>query len=183
MSSAAWEGPPRGVLGHPAVIRQFVARTDRAVVALQHALAFPEGCLLTLHVALRRGSLGEPAWERLRASLTGEGPYVPPADADLKFGVRFPGGPAATTTDSAFRGLRDPSDRPEPPVLIEAGGGSASDDWFCRSDRQLWLWPLPPPGPFEFVIQWPGAGIDATAATLDGSAIARAARHALPYWP
>jgi hypothetical protein len=68
-------------------------------------------------------------------------------------------------------------------VLIEAGGGSASDDWFCYSDRQLWLWPLPPPGPFEFVIQWPGAGIDATAATLDGSAIARAARHALPYWP
>ena len=58
MSNAAWEGPPRGVLGHPAVIRQFVARTDRAVVALQHALAFPEGCLLTLHVALRRGSLG-----------------------------------------------------------------------------------------------------------------------------
>ena len=183
MNTAAWQGPPSDILGSPVPIRQFVARTDNAVVALQHVIAFPEGCILSLHIAVRRGSLDEPAWERLHGSHAGGDHHVTPTDADLKFGVRFPDGSKATTVGNAFRGWADPTDRPEPPMLSEAGGGSASDDRFYQSDRRLWLWPLPPPGPFEFVIEWQGMGIDTTAATLDGSAIVRAAEQALPYWP
>jgi hypothetical protein len=169
------------VLGHPVAIKQFVATGDGAVVALQHVVAFPAGCILTLELAVRRGSLEEPAWERLLAGLTGEHP-VTSTDADLKFGVRFPDGSKATTIDHAFRGWTRPTDRPEPPMLIEAGGGSSSTDRFCHSDRQLWLWPLPPPGAFEFVVEWQDMGIATAAATLDWSAIARAAEQALPYW-
>jgi hypothetical protein len=183
MHAAAWEGPPNDILGHPAPIQQFVARTDHAVVALQQVIAFPEGCSLTVHVAVRRGSLEESAWERLHASLSREDRYGTPTDADLKLGVRFLDGSKATTIDNALRGWARPTDRPEPPMLIEVGSGSTITDQFYQSDRQLWLWPLPPPGPLEFVIEWRSMGIAITATTLDGAAIVRAAERALPYWP
>jgi len=191
MNTVAWHGPPSDVLGHPAPIQQFVTRTDHAVVALQQVIAFPEGCSLTLRIAVRRNSprdsLAESVWERLHGSHTGrhfdaEPTDAEPTDADLKFGVRFPDGSRATTVDHAFRGWAHPTDRPEPPMLIEAGGQSSSGDWRYDSDQLLWLWPLPAPGPFEFVIEWQKMGIDITATTLDGTAIARAAEQAVPYW-
>jgi len=183
MNAAAWQGPPSDILGHPAPIQQFVARTDHAVVALQHVIAFPEGCSLTLHLAVRRGSLDESAWNGLLGSHANGNLDLTPTDADLKFGVRFPDGSKATTVDNAFRGWAHPTDRPVPPMLLETESGSTLTDRFYQSDRRLWLWPLPPPGPFEFVIEWQGTGIDTTTATLDGSAIVRAAEQALPYWP
>jgi hypothetical protein len=183
MNAAAWEGPPSDILGRPAPIQQFAARTDHAVVALQQVLAFPQGCSLTLHIAVRRGSLGKPAWDRLCRSHPGEDPYRTPADGDLKLGVRFPDGTKTTTIDNAFRGWARPTDRPDPPMLVEVESGSTSDDRLHRSDRQLWLWPLPPPVPFEFLIEWQTVGIPITATRLDGSAIAHAAEQAQPYWP
>lgn len=180
---AAWQRPPTDILGQVVPIQQFVARTDHMVVALQHVIAFPDGCLLTLHVAARRGSLDELAWERLVGSHLGGYPEVERIEGDLKLGVRFPDGSRATTVEHPFRGWAHPTDRPDPPMLIEASGGSASSDQSYDSDRQLWLWPLPPPGPFEFVIEWQHMGIDMTSVTLDGRAIVRAAEQARPYWP
>ncbi|MEU4424108.1 hypothetical protein AB0F81_26060 [Actinoplanes sp. NPDC024001] len=171
MNPAAWQGPPRDVLGRPVPIQRFVARTGRAVVALQEVVAFPEGCLLMLLIAARRGSLEEPAWVRLHD------------ETGLRFGVRFPDGSRATTAGNAFPGWAPATDRPAPPMLVEGDGGASSDDRFYRGDQQLWLWPLPPPGPFEFLVEWPGMDLGVAATTLDGDAIARAAKLAEPYWP
>ena len=68
-------------------------------------------------------------------------------------------------------------------MLIEAGGGSSGGDQVDERHWRLWLWPLPPPGSFEFVVEWHNMGIDTTSVQLDGSAIVRAAERALPYWP
>lgn len=180
---AAWQRPPTDILGQVVPIQQFVVQTDHMVVALQHAIAFPEGCILALHVAARRGSLDESAWERLAGSNLGGYPEVELIEGDLKLGVRFPDGSRATTVEHPFRGWAHPTDRPDPPMLIETSGGSGRSDQSYDSDRQLWLWPLPPPGPFEFVIEWQHMGIDMTSVALDGSAIVRAAEQARPYWP
>ena len=176
MNADAWQGPPSDILGHHAPIERFVARTRHAVVALQQVVAYPQGCLLTLHIAARRGSLPASAWERLN-------PGWPAGETDLRFGIRFPDGTRATTVDNAFPGWSRPTDRPEPPMLVDAGGGSSGSDRRYRSDRSFWLWPLPPPVPFELVIAWQTMGIAPTATTIDGSAIAHAAAHAQPYWP
>ncbi|WP_236005560.1 hypothetical protein [Amycolatopsis pittospori] len=182
MDRGAWYGPPDDMLGHPAPIEQFVVWTDDTVVALQHALAYRDGCCFTLQVAVRRGSSDETAWRALTDRLVTRGFPPEPTDADLKFGVRFPDGSEATTVGNAFDGWANPADRPEAPRLVEAGSGFSSDDRYYQSDQRLWLWPLPPPGPFEFVIEWRKMGIDAAAATIDGSAIVRAAEQARPYW-
>lgn len=183
MNAVAWQGPPGDILGCAVPVQQFVARTDRAVVALQHAIAFREGCVLTLHVAVQRGSLDESAWNGLVEGSFRRNPVRTGIEADLKFGVRFPDGSRATTVDHAFRDWANPTDRPEPPMLVEAGAESSGGALSYLSHRRLWLCPLPPPDRFELVIEWPSMGIGTTSVLLDGSAIVRAAEQALPYWP
>ncbi|AUI64023.1 hypothetical protein [Amycolatopsis sp. BJA-103] len=183
MQTAAWQGPPHDILGHPVPIEQFVVRTDDTVVALQHALAFREGCCFTLQVAVRRGSADETTWKSLTDRHSTRGFPPEPTDADLKFGVRFPDGSKATTVGNSFHGWANPAERPDSPRLVDAGGGFSSDDRYYQGDQRLWLWPLPPPAPFEFVIEWRKRGIGATPAVLDGSAVMHAAEQARPYWP
>jgi hypothetical protein len=67
-------------------------------------------------------------------------------------------------------------------ALVEIGGGASYDDRRYRGDRQLWLSPLPAE-PFELSVEWRKVGLDLTATTLDGRAIAEAAKRAQPYWP
>jgi hypothetical protein len=183
VSANAWHGPPTDILGCAVPVQQFVARTDHAIVALRQVIAFPEGCILSVHVAVKRGPQDESAWNDLVTSHSRQYSEVPQPGDDLKFGVRFPDGSRATTIDHAFRGWAPPTDRPEPPMLIEAGGSSSGGDQFYERHWRLWLWPLPPPGSFEFVVEWHHMGIDTTPVQLDGSAIVRAAERALPYWP
>jgi hypothetical protein len=159
-------------------IQRLVARTDHTVIALHYVIAFPEGCILTLRLAVRRGSLDDSAWE----DALGRDPEPTAAEGGLKFGVRFPDGSRATAIEHAFHGWAHPSDRPEHPMLVEAGSDSSSNGQYYDSHQRLWLWPLPPPGPFEFVVEWQTMGLDLTSTTLDGSAIVRAADHALPLW-
>ena len=176
MDLSSWSGPPTDVLGHPVPIQQFVARTDDTVVALQHLTAFPEGCVLTLHLAVRRACLDGTTWAGVRGIYDSGDPGLPEGPT---FGVHLPDGTTATTGRSAWD---QPSDRPHPPVLVDAGSDSSSSDTRFVSRLQLWLWPLPPPYPFEFLVAWPALGLDLASITLDGSAVVRAARQARPFW-
>lgn len=175
MSRASWQSPPTDVLGGTVPIQRFVARGDRAVVALEHAVAYPEGCTLVLHLAVRRGAMDGPAWEDVV-----ESHYR--STGGLKYGVRLPGGSLATTAEHPFPGWGRPTERPEPFMLVEAGSDSSSDDHHYRCHQRLWLWPLPPPAGFELVVEWPGAGVDRASVTIDGGAVVRAARQATPFW-
>lgn len=179
MDTDAWQGPPIDVLGRGVPIEQFIARSDRAVLALQQVLAFPQGCLLTLQLAVRRGPLDAAAWQRMVDGVDGTDPG---GAVGLKFGVRFPDGSRATTVQNPFAGWASRTDQPQRPMLVDIGGGSTGTDRMYRGDRQLWLWPLPQPGLVEFVVEWREVGIERTSATLDGEAMARASRLAMPYW-
>jgi hypothetical protein len=67
---------------------------------------------------------------------------------------------------------------PDRPVLREHGGGGGGTAW----DREYWLWPLPPAGPFAFVCEWPARGIAESRAEIDAAAILEAAGRALILW-
>jgi hypothetical protein len=47
----------------------------------------------------------------------------------------------------------------------------------------LWIWPLPPPGPFTVSCSWPRRGLEAVDLVLDGDAIRAAADRAERFWP
>ncbi|RSM37271.1 hypothetical protein DMA12_37445 [Amycolatopsis balhimycina DSM 5908] len=136
-------------------IARFVARSELAVIALQHVVAYPAGCSLTLHLAVRRGSWDDSTWAGIDMVLAGGLPG--PADASLQFRV----------------------DRGS---LVELGGGASSNDRSYRGERQLWLAPLPSEA-FEFAVEWRKVGIERTTIRLDGRVIAEAAKGAEPFWP
>ncbi|MFI0481972.1 hypothetical protein [Actinomadura sp. 9N215] len=75
------------------------------MVALQHVVAFPEGCSLGVRLAVRRGSLDESVWQNLLAGHAGGDPRLAPGGDDLKFTVRWPDGSEATNLDRGFARL------------------------------------------------------------------------------
>ncbi len=63
--------------------------------------------------------------------------------------------------------------------LEDHGGGGTV--WETQSE--YWAWPLRDGGDVQLVVEWPAYGIPETAVTLDGAAIAAAARRAQPLFP
>jgi len=169
VEAESWGGPPVDVLGCVVGARGIVGRGRLGVVALEHVVAFSEGCVLTLLLAFR-GARDAAVWE---AEFGGH---------DARFGVRFPDGRRATTVGHSFVGWARSTDRPEAPMLVEVGAESSSDRYDYRCRQQLWLWPLPPAADFELVVAWPAAGLDETAMIVDGRAVVEASARAQPFW-
>jgi hypothetical protein len=169
MSAAPWQGPPADVLGGVVPIQRFVTRTEHAVVALLGVIAFPQGCAFDVQVAARRGSLDDGTW----SNVVGQGFEAWPAGADLTFTVRTPG-----VAEDPLAG-----NPPEAPRLFQLGHEASHGAGAYESRRRLWLWPLPPARPFEFVVEWQQLGIAPTVTTIDGADVVRAAGRAEPYWP
>lgn len=177
------------VLGAVVPAHCILARSDAVVAALTAVVAYPTGCTFDLRLAARRTDQSDEDWWDLHAAffqdhrLDLRHRHIPghlPVEW-LRFGVQFADGTKATTTGAS---PWDVEGTPEPPVLCEhggGGGGGGDDGLFAH--RSLWLWPLPPAEPFDFVIEWPIADIPLTRVQLDGAAINAAAERAEPFWP
>ncbi|MEV6104002.1 hypothetical protein AB0M28_04685 [Streptomyces sp. NPDC051940] len=183
-----WLGPPGHLLGAHIPMERVLYRSEHLVLALQKVLAFPAGVRLSVRVEARRAPDVKPE-EFLRDhdlfyGTLQPGDEVPGRHPDklLRFGVRFPDGRKATTLDHRHRPL-DEGVEPTPPVLHMTRRGGGGDQDHVALARRLWLWPLPPPEPFELGWEWPHFGVPLTFATLDGAAIAQAADRAVPLWP
>lgn len=68
---------------------------------------------------------------------------------------------------------------PAGPVLVPQGSGGSGGRGEYSVTWNLWLWPLPPPRPFDLVLQWPDQDIAETRVALDGAAIVAAAEDSL----
>ena len=177
-----WSGPPDNFLGAPLALSVVLARTSDIVIAITDGSVFPTG--VTFRLSLRIRSLSD----ELRQSMMMGGPFhshrgqfggsddptqIPPEQ--LRFGLQFSDGRKATSLAVAPWG----EEKRTEPVLIPTGGGGGLLSW----DMNFWLWPLPPPGPLEFVVEWPVADIPLTRTEIDGSLIADAASKAEELWP
>lgn len=174
-----WMGPPEGTLPGVVALEHVLARNERAAVCLTRLGAYPTGFALEL-VTFATGEELDPylfggpgARMHLRR---GSGEI--PAEM-LRFGVQFADGSKATNT--AHRVPPSPRDDPPPegPLLFPRGGGGGGGNW--RQD--MWVWPLPPPGPLTFVAEWPAAGIPLTRHELDAQLILDAAERAQMIFP
>jgi hypothetical protein len=175
VSPPAWIGPPHNALPGIAPVQLIIARTNETVVAVAGIQAYPAGFSFTLSLRLRNLSIRE---ER-------RSPYPfdsadleddPRADGFLRFGVQFADGRRATTLD--HRPYDPEGQAPDRPVLTQHGGGGGGAAW----DIDHWMWPLPPPGPFAFVCEWPGRGITESRAEIDAASILEAAGRAVTLW-
>lgn len=171
---AAWTGPPHGTMPAIVALDLDLGSSDVAAVRVTNAGAFPTGLALTLLVLLEDefGELDPLLFGRHHRS----GARDPGGDdSALRLGVQFADGTKATNSLAAEPS--DPATRAI--VLLPRGGGGGGGRW----SQDLWLWPLPPPGPVRFVCDWRAAGIVRTEATVDAALLTEAAGRARVHFP
>jgi hypothetical protein len=183
-----WSGPPALETGAVLAVEQTVARSANVVVRLPTIRAFRSGCMFDVEVVSRQGELSEDDWWELHTSVYGG--YVrlsrggPLPRRLLRLGVRYADGRKATTIGSRPRRGQRCDEPPEGPLLSWTPGSSGMHGRELGfSGFGLWLWPLPPAGAFEFAVEWPFGGIELSIVSLDGTAIAAAARRSARFWP
>jgi hypothetical protein len=148
-----------------------LARTERVGVAITGLLPYSAGFEIFLTARIRPGAEAGPG-ERVPA---GPGPGGPLGS--FRFGLQLADG----TKVIGQRGGRGPDGGAEPdgPILRTFLGGGSPRSRLSR----WWAWPLPPPGPLEFVCEWPALGVPEARAGLDAQLILDGAAQSIQLWP
>ncbi len=176
--------PTLEVLPGVVPIEALLGHTSTAGVAVGRLRAYPTGFSLTLLVRLakvphvRHIAVGH-GWRRDDAAFPESFAWAfgrratgvsdePPEDF-LRFGVAFADGRTVTNLDVGGVGSGGPPDVPRARLVHGYGGG------LRRWDCDVWVQPLPPPGPLSFVCAWPAKGIPETWVAIDGTRVLDAA--------
>lgn len=179
-----WWGPPEDELATLLPVREVLGTTEQASVALVWALVHSDGVAFRVERRLRRGDLPAREWQQLVTEFAEHGMFGELEDpaARLRFGVVLGDGEQVLDSHPFGQG-KDPNVMPTHHVLVRSGGGSGGSDRFYSGSDTLWLWPLPPSGPIELVMQWPALGIGEVRVALDGDRILDLAQQVVPLWP
>ena len=178
-----WHGPPSNVLGGYIPLELRLARTGDVVVFVRGLVAYENGFEFQVQLRIRNWELSESLGNAFHGFPLMGGPRIDETTSEIppekfRFGIQFPDGAKATNTEHRYFGLEE-DEEPTPPTLWERGGGGGGEQWKQGS----WVWPLPPPQPFDFVCEWPVAEIPLTRVKVDGSAVVDASRRAEVLWP
>jgi hypothetical protein len=176
-SRRPWWGTPKNELGAPVPLRLILGHTDRVAVAKVGATAYTTGVSLTVSVR-RRESLAADDFEDVDEFY--DDPFEPPfghpgrrrrraRELAPEIGELFPWVDMDETEE------REPTG----PVLMAGGGGGGNREW----EAEFWLWPVPPPGPLAFVIEWPSEKIELTKREVDAALFIEASRSSEELWP
>ncbi len=165
-----WLERPRGILLGAVAQELLLARTDSVAIALTHIGACSDGFAATLLVM---SAMGE---EDDEETPFGWGPWRRRADPEstLRIGVRYADGAKAELDPGPGAPPLRGEERPDGPLIHGGGGSGGGGEW----RHELWFWPLPPPGPLTFAVQWPARGVQETLYELDAGTILDAAGRA-----
>ncbi len=168
-----WAGPGDNVVGGAVALELVLARTDNVAILLRNFVAYPTGITFVLDTRRRSfdpDTVGDPLGHHMMRPGRGD------PDTVLRFGVQFSDGAKATLI--GHRHWPGPDEPLEQPVLMPRGGGGHSGRW----TQDMWLWPLPPAGPFAFVVEWPLESIPETRLEIDAGLLLKAASRSEVLW-
>ncbi len=163
-----WHRPETEIPGLVLVDSLLFERSEQAMMAITGISAYTSGFEFALTRLIRPGA---PGWDGGVVQAAPEGWRG--VDRAAEISLRLSDG----TMVSSDR----PHDDSEPtgPILRRGGGGGTAN----RQVLRFWAWPLPPPGPLEFICQWPTFGIAETRVSIDAQLILDAARRSVRIWP
>lgn len=181
-----WAGPPWHICPGLSPLTVVLGRSSSTAVLVQGIGCYPSGLVLRLVVRLReRGrEARRRVWQELDVT-HGRGQlsmFLPPGG--LRWGVELADGRRVTTVDAYSPWNESPPDAavawvPDRPVLE----GLARPSVFGSAwSREMWLWPLPPPGPLRLVCSWPDRGVAETTTEVDAGPMRAAAAQAASCW-
>jgi hypothetical protein len=174
-----WLEPPADELPASFAVSEVIGRGDDVVVALASARVFSDGVELLIERHLRRGSRDHRQWRAAQTEFSGHGSGGASGDDRLRWGMALDDGKRIFEDRSFGAPVTDPSDGHTLRV-IRGGGGGGSSKYLMR--ESLWLWPLPPEGPLELVVQWPAFGIGESRVIVDGGQLRALAAAVKPLW-
>lgn len=179
-----WFGPSDDELPAFFPVSETVASTEHTAIALTMVAVYRDGLEFRLERRLRRRGLTRDEWGELTAVFMEHHPWGGPrGSADrLRYGLVLGDGEQVLADRWGFGGPGAEGDQPNGHMLQRReGGGGGGGRSFTGSDA-LWLWPLPPAGPIELVLQWPSLGIGEERILLDGTALIALADRARSFW-
>lgn len=182
-----WWGPPEDGLPALLAVSEALAVTEHVAIALIGAFVHREGVELRIERRLRRLALSRREWNDLAGRFVEHGPFGEQDDPAerLRYGVVLGDGERVLDGrpfDMGGPGA-DPSVPPDGHSLMRTGGSGGGGERSYSSSDGLWLWPLPPDGAIELVMQWRALGIGESRVVLDGTAIRALTQRAAPLWP
>jgi hypothetical protein len=178
-----WFGPPEDELGVVVPQGVVLARSERAVIALSHAVVYSTGSAFEFF-AVARGLARSEANRVFHEQHMFEDEELP--DALLRIGFELADGGRASNLGGwrAHRKLMTPDAEPEGPLLLPyGGGGGQTSDGHVTMKPGYWLWPVPAPGPVRISCEWPFVEISLTTVEIDGEALRTAVQDVRSLWP
>ena len=178
-----WFGRPEDELGAVVPLGVVVGRSEKGVVAVEHATVYSTG--LTFDVVAAARGLSDPQSSRLFHEQHVFDEEEEPAPGFLRIGLELPGGARVSNLGGRMHRRRflKPDEQPEGPVFLGHGGGGGSSGGGRVSMRpEFWLWPLPEPGLIRVFCEWPLVEIPLSTAEIDGGEFRAAAERVQPLW-
>ncbi|WP_158865827.1 hypothetical protein [Leifsonia sp. AG29] len=151
-----------------------IALTDTVALVLSFARVYSNGVEFVIDRRIRRGGASRADWRQMQARIHN---HFGPDPERLRFGVVLGDGQQLIADHPGMLG-----ESPEASSLTYSGGGGGGSDDIWRFEDDLWLWPLPPEGPLEFVVQWPAFGVPESRVVLDSAPLRECASSARPVW-
>ncbi len=182
-----WAGPPWHQCPGVTALSLEIGRSASTALTLEGARAYQEGVIMRLVIRVRE--TGPEARTRLFAHLNeahGRGQVDARLDPQgLRWGVELSDGRRVTTLDESpgAAGVPDGEDSsswlPEQPVRE---GLARPIAWGDMWSREIWLWPLPPPGLLRVTCAWPDRDVPETFTDVDAAPLRAAALRAESLW-
>jgi hypothetical protein len=173
-----WYVRPHWELGIAVPVRLEFVRAEDVAFAILGIVAYTTGFSFRFSARLRvpHDLFLHPI--RARGDLRLATSWKPPG---LAFDVQFADG-RRSVGGGLFPWPRDPSAERDGTTLTlrssHGGGARTGRSW----DSDVWLGPLPSPGPLAFVYEWPDHGIELTRREVDAQPILDAAHRSKPLW-
>jgi hypothetical protein len=164
--------PPDDELGVFVPLRLEFVRTGDVAVAADGFVAYGNG--FSFRFSVRRRLHDELSIRARGYPLPGQW-----APHGLNFDVEFADG-RRSCDGGAFPWPSDPQDNREGPRLTLASLGGTRYDRCWNSE--VFLWPMPPPGPLAFVYEWPAEGVERARHEIDTQSIIDAGTRSKPLW-
>jgi len=159
-------------------VTALLGQTPDTAVGITQVEAFSTGFEFTLVVRVRqlRPSLARGGLLMLLSPHQHLGTDIPVQDR-LLLGIEYPDGRRASTLNDIR--LQMPGSVTDDDLVLVQHGGSGGER---GANQTYWVSPLPPDGPVDIVLAWPGFGLDETRTALDGASIRAAASRSRTLW-
>ncbi|MEY9853844.1 hypothetical protein ABH923_003522 [Leifsonia sp. EB41] len=173
---APWWKPSDDEVAAIFPIGETIATNDTVALILTMARVYSNGVEFVIERRVRRGNATRREWAELQSDMHGH--FVRFNPDRLRYGIVLGDGQHLISDQApGMYGVT-----PENHSLNPSGGGGRGSEDNYLFDDGLWLWPLPPEGPIEIVVQWPVFGIPESRVVLDSAPLRGLAPQARPVW-